>query len=88
MAGLAGYALSVGGFAAAFTAFAMAALVLVALVFASAFAVAGAQEATLERFKAQAAGVKRWGGRVLVLLGGWFVALALFADFFADLFPV
>lgn len=88
MAGLAGYALTVGGFTAAFVAFALAAVVLVGLVFTSAFVVAGAQEATLERVKAQSSSVKRWGGRVLIVLGVWFVVLAVFADFFAELFPV
>jgi hypothetical protein len=57
-------------------------------VFASAFAVAGAQESTLERIKVQAPTVKRWGGRVLIVLGVWFLALAVFVDFFAELFPV
>jgi hypothetical protein len=57
-------------------------------VFTSAFAVAGAQESTLERLKVQAPTVKRWGGRVLIALGGWFIALAVFADFFSELFPV
>jgi hypothetical protein len=88
MAGLAGYALTVGGFAAAFTSFVVAAAVLVGLLFVSAFTVAGAQESTLERMKAQAPTVKRWGGRVLVVLGVWFIALAVFADYFAELFPV
>jgi hypothetical protein len=88
MAGLAGYALTVGGFTAAFTAFTVAAVVLVGLIFTSAFAVAGAQESVFERLKVQAPTVKRWGGRVLVVLGLWFIALALFADYFADLFPV
>jgi len=32
--------------------------------------------------------VKRWGGHVLITLGLWFIALAVFADFFAELFPV
>ncbi len=88
MAGLAGYALSVGGFAAAFTAFASAALVLVGLLFLSAFTVARAQAATVERIQAQAPAVKQWGGGILVVLGVWFVTLAVFADFFAGVFPV
>jgi len=52
------------------------------------FAVAGAQESTLQRIKGQAPVVKRWGGHVLITLGLWFIALAVFADFFAELFPV
>lgn len=71
-----------------FTDFIVAAMALVGLVFTSAFAVAGAQESTLERIKAQAPTVKRWGGRVLIVLGVWFLALAVFAIFFAELFPV
>ena len=32
--------------------------------------------------------VKRWGGVVLVLVGLWVLALALFAEEFAEVFPV
>jgi hypothetical protein len=32
--------------------------------------------------------VKRWGGRIFVAVGIWFLALAVFAHFFAHLFPV
>jgi hypothetical protein len=32
--------------------------------------------------------VKRFGGLVLVLVGLWFLALAIWADFFATVFPV
>ena len=61
---------------------------LVILVFAAAFGVARAQESTLERIKAQAPTVKRWGGRILLAVGVWFLALAIFANFFAGIFPV
>ncbi len=77
-----------GGFAAAFTAFVVAALVLVGLVFIAAFSVTRAENATLERIKVQAPTVKRWGGRILVAVGVWFLLLAIFAEFFADVFPV
>ncbi|MEX2210348.1 MAG: hypothetical protein WD689_01095 [Gaiellaceae bacterium] len=69
-------------------AFAVAALVIVALLFAAASGVARAQQATVERIKAQAPAVKRWGGFVLLGVGAWFIVLAVFADAFADLFPV
>jgi hypothetical protein len=62
--------------------------VLVGLVFTAAFLVAGAEESTLERIKVQAPTVKRWGGRILIAVGLWFLTLAVFADFFADIFPV
>lgn len=88
MAGLAGYALVVGGFGAALAAFVVAAVVLVGLLFTAALAAAGAQEATVERIKAQAPTVKKWGGIILVIVGAWFIVLAVFAGFFAELFPV
>lgn len=60
----------------------------VVLVFAAAFGVARAEESTLERIEVQAPTVKRWGGHILVAVGVWFLALALFADFFEGVFPV
>lgn len=61
---------------------------MVALIFTAAFAVAKAERTTLERVKGQAPAVKRWGGWILVAVGVWFVVLALFADFFARIYPV
>ena len=57
-------------------------------MFALALALAAAQERTVEAMRAGAPAVKRWGGRVLVLVGAWFIALGVFADFFADVFTV
>ena len=88
MAGLASYAFTTGGLAAAVLAFASASLVLVALVFAAALGVSRAQEQTIERVRAQAPNVKRWGGGILIIVGGWLLLLAIFADTFAGLFPV
>ncbi|MTV26435.1 hypothetical protein FTX61_13570 [Nitriliruptoraceae bacterium ZYF776] len=61
---------------------------LVGLVFAAAFTVARAEESTLERIKVQAPTVKRWGGRLLIAVGVWFLTLAVFADYFERIFPV
>jgi hypothetical protein len=88
MAGLAAYGLTAGGFAASLAAFVTAALVLVLLLFGLALAVARAQEGLLATLHAHTADVKRWGGRILILVGVWFLALAVFADFFARFFPV
>ena len=66
----------------------MAAGAIVLLSFAAAGSVALAQERVTERIGASAPTVKRWGGYVLVIVGLWFVALGLFADFFARVFPV
>jgi 4-amino-4-deoxy-L-arabinose transferase-like glycosyltransferase len=86
--GLAGQALTVGGFAAAFTAFVVAALALVVLMFALALAIALARERAVHSVQARGPAVKRWGGRILVVVGVWFVLLGVFADVFAELFPV
>ncbi len=61
---------------------------LVGLVFTAAFTVASAEERTVERIKAQAPTVKRWGGWLLLAVGAWFLVLAIFADFFENIFPV
>jgi hypothetical protein len=62
--------------------------VLVTLVFAAAATVARAEGSTLDRIEVQAPTVKRWGGRVLIVVGLWFLTLAVFADLFEGVFPV
>lgn len=57
-------------------------------MFALVGTVAAAQERTVASLRAAAPSVKRWGGWILVVVGAWFVVLGLFADFFADVFPV
>ncbi len=57
-------------------------------MFALALAIALARERTVRSVQARAPSVKRWGGRVLVVVGGWFVLLGVFAGLFAELFPV
>jgi TRAP-type C4-dicarboxylate transport system permease large subunit len=70
------------------SAFVVAAVVLVVLAFAAAVAVAVAQERVATRLTAAAPTMKRWGGVVLMVVGLWFVALGLFAETFAEVFPV
>lgn len=70
------------------SAFVAASVVLVGLLFVAALSISGAQDRTVSRIRAQAPTVKRWGGWILVAVGVWFLALAVFADRFADLFPV
>jgi hypothetical protein len=69
-------------------AFLVAAAALVALMFTLALALVAAQERTAEALRAGAPAIKRWGGRILVLIGIWFVILGAFADEFAGLFSV
>lgn len=72
----------------ALIAFVVAAVTIMGCVFAAAAGVAAAERATLRRIEAQASQVKRWTGLVVLGVGVWLVALALFADTFAQLFPV
>lgn len=57
-------------------------------MFGLSLAVARAQEGLVAGLRAHAEEVKRWGGWVLGAVGVWLVALAVFADAFARLFPV
>lgn len=66
----------------------MAAIVIAGLLFGLALLVAGAQERVVGALRARAPTVKTWGGRVLVVVGVWLVALGVWADTFAGVFPV
>jgi hypothetical protein len=66
----------------------VAALAIVALMFSLALSLATAQERVVTAMQAGAPSVKRWGGRILVVVGAWFIVLAVFASFFARVFPV
>lgn len=72
----------------ALVAFVTDALTMSVLAFALALAVSLAQERLLRRLRASAPAVKRWGGRILVLVGVWLLVLAIFADFFVHMLPL
>ncbi len=57
-------------------------------MFTAAFTVSRAQDTTVDRIQNAAPTIKRWGGAVLIAVGVWFITLAVFADFFARIFPV
>lgn len=80
--------MAAGGLETATLAFATAAAVLVVLTFGLAFLVAWARKETLERLRAGAPRIKRWGGAVLLVVGTWVFVLGLFAEAFATAFPV
>lgn len=80
--------MTIGGAGAAAAAITTAGVAVVALMFVLAIALASARERLVESMQDGAPTVKRWGGRVLIVVGAWFVALGIFADFFGDLFPV
>lgn len=50
--------------------------------------IGSAQEHSVKRIQASSTQVKRWGGWILVVVGTWFLVLAIWADFFAEIFPV
>ena len=66
----------------------VAAIALVLLMFVLALALAAAQERTVRAMREGAPAAKRWGGRILVTVGTWFLALAVFTHYFARIFPV
>jgi cytochrome c-type biogenesis protein len=88
LAGLAGHAFITGGLGTALAAFVAAAIVIVTLMFTLATGIAIAQEKAVATVQAGVAQVRRWGGWVLMVVGGWLIILAIFADFFAGVFPV
>ena len=73
---------------AAFTAFIVAALAITILMFMLSFAIAFAQERMLDTLRTGVVQIKKWGGRVLVLVGLWLITLAVFADALSRIFPV
>lgn len=42
----------------------------------------------MRRMGANVATIKRWGGWILITVGVWLLALAVFSEFFARVFPV
>lgn len=63
-------------------------LMFVLPIFGLAFAIASMQENVVQIAKLHTRTVKRWSGFILVMIGGWIMLLAIFANFFATVFPV
>jgi cytochrome c biogenesis protein CcdA len=66
----------------------VAGIVLILMFVGLSFVIGRAQKHALDRIQASSSEVKRWGGWVLIAVGSWFVVLAIWADFFAGVFPV
>jgi len=66
----------------------MAGLTLVALTFSAVLAVTTAEEKVASKLKARAPGIKRFSGYLMMLVGVWMLLLAIFADWFANVFTV
>jgi cytochrome c biogenesis protein CcdA len=79
LAGLAAQALVTGGVATGVLTFATAAGVLVLLLFATATGVALSTDSQVKRFRTTGPVVKRWSGRVLIVIGTWLITIGWFA---------
>ena len=80
--------MTIGNETTAVTAFAIAALTIVLVMAVLIVAIGRAQAHTVRSLKGAAPSVKRWGGIILILVGSWLLALAIWADSFALIFPV
>jgi hypothetical protein len=78
----------IGGPAAAIAAFLTASIVILGLMFCVATLVTFARERTIRSLRIATVNAKRYGGVLLIGVGIWFIALAMWADFFAEIFPV
>lgn len=58
------------------------------LMFALSLLIVFAQERLIEILKAETVIIKKWGGRILILVGIWLIILAIWTDTFAEIFPV
>ena len=58
------------------------------LFFLLATGIALAQEQVISTLRARTSDIKQWGGAILILVGLWFIILAVFAGFFARVFTV
>ena len=77
-----------GGRAAAFTAFIVAALTITLLMGGLATVIGTAQTRVVKALKASTYQVRWWGGWILILVGIWLIVLAIGAGFFARFLPV
>lgn len=57
-------------------------------MFVLSFAIAFAQERLVDTLRTSVVQIKKWGGRILILVGLWLIILAIFAQTFARIFPV
>ncbi len=86
MAGLAAQSLITGSLATSFLTFTVAGAMIVILLFVASIGATVATTSTLNRFKTAGPGVKRWGGRILIVVGVWFLFLAIFAGVAKEFF--
>ena len=57
-------------------------------MFSLALLIGAAQERLVDAMRAGTRQIKQWSGVVLLLVGVWLIALAIWAETFARIFPV
>lgn len=82
------HALVIGGAAAAVGAFVTASITIILLMICVAVIVTASREQTIRSLRLATVNARQFGGILLVAVGLWFIALAVWADFFAEVFPV
>ena len=87
LAGLALQSLAIGDGMTALTGFATAALTIALVMAVLLVAIGKAQTHIVRSLKEATHLVKRWGGIILILVGSWLIALAIWANVFAQIFP-
>lgn len=80
--------LTVGGLTASLAAFGVASLVIVLLMLGLAVAIGLAQDELVARIRAHTQQVKRLSGGILIVVGLWTLAIGIWAESFAQIFPV
>ena len=57
-------------------------------MFGLALSVTRVQDRTIRALRLASAVTRKFGGVILIVVGAWFLALAIWADFFATVFPL
>ncbi len=61
---------------------------MVILFFTLSLLVASAQERVLDALRGETLRIRRWGGMVLIGVGAWLLALAIWGQALVDILPV
>ena len=80
--------MTIGNKTIAFTAFVVSALTIAIVMAVLIIAIGTAQAHAVRSLKGATRSVKRWGGIILIMVGGWLLVLEIWADTFAQIFPV
>lgn len=88
MAGLAVFSLTIASKGMVLLAFLATTLTIVGMMFLLILLIGTAQNNLLKKLRGSTRPIKRVSGVMLILVGTWLITIAIWADFFAQLFPV